>query len=80
MEVNDLLKEENLTLHKNVKDYQDRTTRLTLENEHLNTQVTQAEILVANAIKCKSQRRKNSGKIAETDKAKKTNRIEVCLE
>lgn len=80
MEVNDLLKEENLTLHKNVKDYQDRTTRLTLENEHLNTQVTQAEILVANSIKCKSQRRKNSGKIAETDKAKKTNRIEVCME
>ena len=80
MVVNDLLKEENQTLHRNVKNYQERTTRLTLENTHLNTQVQQAEILVANNIRCTSQRRKGSGKIVESSKAKKVNRIEVCLD
>ena len=42
MVVNKLLKEENIALHQNVKDYQERSTELTLENSYLNEQVKQA--------------------------------------
>ncbi len=80
MVVNKLLKEENIALHQNVKDYQERSTELTLENSYLNEQVKQAEILVANNTRCTPQRRKSSGKIVENSKAKKVNRIEVCFD
>ena len=78
--VNQLLTDENITLHSNLKIEREKANSLKMSNEYLSDKVKKAEILIANNVLCKSQRKKSNGKAVETTKAKKVNRIQVCMD
>jgi len=76
---NKLLTNENLTLYSNLKTEREKANSLQMSNEFLSDKVKKAEILVASNIRCLSQRKKPNGKTIETPKAKKVNRLQICL-
>ena len=78
--VNELLINENLTLYSNLKTEREKANSLKMSNEFLSDKVKKAEVLVAVNIYCNSQRKKPNGKTVETTKAKKVNRIQICMD
>jgi hypothetical protein len=77
--VNAQLKGENEEIRGLYEDEQDRANNLSDENENLENKVNQGAILRAYGISATTYKVKSNGKETITDKARRTDRINVCF-